>query len=56
MLDKAVKINPELFDNVKHDENTVKESADILKEAEEIKAGRKRCLTEAEVKKKYGFK
>jgi len=28
----------------------------MKKEAEEIKAGRKRCLTEAEVKKKYGFK
>lgn len=34
---KSIKINPELMDSEKFDENKVKESAEILLEAEEIK-------------------
>lgn len=34
---KSVKLNPELFDSEKYDENKIKESAEILLEAEEIK-------------------
>ncbi len=34
---KAQLMNPELFDSEKYDEHKVKESADILLEAEEIK-------------------
>lgn len=34
---KAEKINPELFDSEKYNENLIKESADTLLEAEEIK-------------------
>lgn len=36
-MKKATKLNPELFDSEKYDENKIEESAETLLEAEEIK-------------------
>jgi hypothetical protein len=36
-MSKAMRLNPELFDSEKYDENLIKESAECLLEAEEIK-------------------